>query len=430
VVRSLLLVVTLFAAAVSCKREPEVHGVPEAEKKSEGCRRSVGGRIEKDTLFEAGCSVAVETTIVLEKGATLRIGEGVRLSFGKGAHLEVFDGVLVARGTAERPVVFTAASASPKAGDWGGLVFFSPTKGSVLEHTIVEYAGATPPRGLPTYKIHLPGALGGASGTLFPLADLRPAVFVCAGAAPLSLVDTTLRHAPRAGLGSDEPKTFAKAERVRVEDVGGTAMDLPAEALGKVTSLTSTDPVRVREAVKTTQTWPALPGGIVVASLAVEGFESPAILTLAPDSVLRVEPRASIFVGEGQPGALVARRVRFTSAAAKPAPGDWDGLRFGPFSDGTKIEDCIVEHAGLTALLSPMLGAAPVKHPSPALVVVHVPKAFLVQKTTFRANAGPSVGSPDPARPDCAGLDAPTLGNVSIGAPLCAPVALLHRAMP
>jgi hypothetical protein len=82
---------------------------------------------------------------------TLTIEPGVTLRFLRGTALEVehatgdFDatGALVAVGTPEKPITFTSASATPKAGDWRGLWFGGkPRDNNRLEHVRIEYTGA------------------------------------------------------------------------------------------------------------------------------------------------------------------------------------------------------------------------------------------------------------------------------------------------
>ncbi|HEY2367673.1 MAG TPA: hypothetical protein VGH87_14855, partial [Polyangiaceae bacterium] len=47
-----------------------------------------------------------------------------------------------ARGTADKPIVFTSASATPKAGDWLGVWFASHLDPSdALDHVTISYAG-------------------------------------------------------------------------------------------------------------------------------------------------------------------------------------------------------------------------------------------------------------------------------------------------
>ncbi|MFT3712480.1 MAG: hypothetical protein QM817_32945 [Archangium sp.] len=84
-------------------------------------------------------------------GATpivLTIEPGVRWKFKKGTGILSVDpggtpsrGVLVARGTAEKPIVFTSDSATPMAGDWLGIWIGGDDSRNVLDHVRIEYAG-------------------------------------------------------------------------------------------------------------------------------------------------------------------------------------------------------------------------------------------------------------------------------------------------
>lgn len=82
--------------------------------------------------------------------ATLTIEPGVTLRFKKEGvfYVEPFSGTdpargaLVAVGTAEEPIVFTSAEASPGAGDWLGIYFGStPSADNQIEYAEVLYAG-------------------------------------------------------------------------------------------------------------------------------------------------------------------------------------------------------------------------------------------------------------------------------------------------
>ena len=74
---------------------------------------------------------------------TLTIEPGVRLAFAKDQGLQILDnGVLVARGTAAQPIVFTSSQATPAAGDWSGIAFRgAPLAANVVDGIVVEYAG-------------------------------------------------------------------------------------------------------------------------------------------------------------------------------------------------------------------------------------------------------------------------------------------------
>lgn len=432
----------LFAAfaLVACKRKPEVTALStnDGKGKTQECKLVAGGRITKDTLIEAGCQVTVGEAYSIVNGANLKIEAGARLAFGKGARLVVEDGSLTAVGEKMKPVTFTSAESTPAAGDWGGIAIVS-SKPSRLEEVVVEWAGEPPKPPVATAKkVHPPkyailGGLGGARiGSRSPLADRSPGLYLGPDA-KVSLVGTTVRHSKKVGVGADGEAPFERFESVTLDDNGGYAMDVEAAALAAVRTITASEPVRVRGSVSSTQSWPTL--DLVIASLEIVATEpgGAIVLTLGPESKVRVEPKTSLRIGgyrEG--GAIVAKKVMFTSAAAKPAPGDWAGIHFDKRAPGTRIDECTIEYAGYEDPPSPSSASAKKSakkekpRPKPAALVVLEPmKDFQVTHTTFRNNAGPGMGKADMhfwilgGTGGCEGLDAPRFGNKSVGQPLC-----------
>lgn len=413
------LAVTLALACVSsCKRPPDASPLgPEGRPKI--CSLVAGGKILQDTVVEAGCQFSIASPYTIANGATLRIGRGARIAFAKGAHLVVQDGVLRVEGTRQAPVVFTSAEAKPAAGDWAGL-FFGSDKASSLVGVVVEYASGdlakTPLAPEAKAIAGLTGAAElqaglGVRGSFAPVSGRRPAIHVLP-AAKLHLTDVVVRHGVSVGIAADGDAPFPRVENLHLEDLGGIGMDVWAGALTGVVSVSGPEPVRVRGRVLTSQTWPKVEGGLQVASLQVDAKEGEVtLLTLASGQVVRVEPKANLYFGGLGGGGLVATKAIFTSASAKPAPGDWGGLRFAVRADGTRLDGCVVEFAGGS------LGAA-----DPALAFDAPMNDFRVVRTTFRDNAGPGIGfrgAFGSTEPGCAGLDAPKNGNVSVGRPLC-----------
>jgi len=106
-------------------------------------------RITQDTVWTADRSPYILESNAgtdqptVEKGAVLTIEPGVVI---KGANKYypslVIKGGLKAQGTAVNPVVFTAATTTPQAGDWSGVVFDNSTSTeSLLEYVTFEYGG-------------------------------------------------------------------------------------------------------------------------------------------------------------------------------------------------------------------------------------------------------------------------------------------------
>jgi parallel beta-helix repeat protein len=114
----------------------------------------VGGPIFSNTTWTlAGSPYLATSSVQVMNGATLTIEPGVTVKFGAGRALSVSGG-LVARGTAQQPIVFTSNAASPKPGDWGYIKFESNSldaaydgegayvSGSIIQHAVVEYTGS------------------------------------------------------------------------------------------------------------------------------------------------------------------------------------------------------------------------------------------------------------------------------------------------
>lgn len=441
-----LAALSLFA----CKRKPDATALDknDGQGKTHECKLVAGGHITVDTTIKAGCAVTVDEPYTITNNATLKVEPGAKLVFKKGARLEVLDGALMAQGRPTEPIVFTSAEATPAAGDWGGLVFRA-SKLSLLEDVVVEWAGEEPKPVVGDAGTSKAAALaaaksygiigllsGGRVGSLTPLADRRPGLYLDEGAL-VSLAGVSIRHSAKVGIASEGDKPFERFERVTLSDNGGYAMDVPAAVLGTIPTLTANEPVRVRGAVNTTQTWPKV--DVVVASLEIVATEKggAVVLTLAPESVVRIEPKTSIRVGGfAEGGGVVANKVLFTSAAAKPAPGDWAGIVFQKRAPGTNLDGCVIEYAGYDdpppppkpAPVKPTSKKAPKPRPKPAaLLIEEWMKDFAIVHTTFRNNAGPGMGKSSSyfgfgmsfGTGGCEGLDAPKNDNKSIGQPLC-----------
>lgn len=94
--------------------------------------------VESPLTVSAGC-YKVDKTIVVRRGGELALEAGARLEFADNEMMEIeSDGLLIAAGTAQNPVVFTGQRAEN--GYWTGL-FIRSLAESALEHVIVEYAG-------------------------------------------------------------------------------------------------------------------------------------------------------------------------------------------------------------------------------------------------------------------------------------------------
>ena len=82
------------------------------------------------------------TTLTIEPGVVMKFEPKTAFMVQLYTTEKASNAVVKAQGTAEKPIVFTSASPTPKAGDWRGLWFGGiPQAANVLDHVRIEYAG-------------------------------------------------------------------------------------------------------------------------------------------------------------------------------------------------------------------------------------------------------------------------------------------------
>ena len=124
-----------------------------------------------DVPYRIGVYTQLNNSVLtIEEGAKLRFDTDTGLSFDDGGGLD-------AVGSDDEPIVFTATEESP--GWWEGLEFRESPRDNVVEHAVVEYAGAD------------------ASGLADP-ANIM--VGAGTGDANITVVDSTLRNSSEYGI--------------------------------------------------------------------------------------------------------------------------------------------------------------------------------------------------------------------------------------
>jgi hypothetical protein len=106
------------------------------------------GKITKDTTLYAKDVNYLSGIVYITKGVTLTIEEGAKVMGKTGANtaaLVITRGAkIIAKGTAEKPIVFTSSSQNPQSGDWGGIVILGTAKvNTVLPWKGTSVAGLT-----------------------------------------------------------------------------------------------------------------------------------------------------------------------------------------------------------------------------------------------------------------------------------------------
>ncbi len=367
------------APAPAPEMAPEKTAQPEVKGGGSVCAVPEDGRIVKDTTFPKGCKLTVENNLELDEGATLTIEAGVRLAFKVDRGLNVKNGKLVVRGTAAEPVVFTSANTTPAPGDWNGIIFDEQhLVGQVLEFTIIEYAGHENYTGL--------------QGGLI--------IFAAQGEKRISLTGCTIRQNAKQGIINLQDKgAFAKIDSTTFEKNAGTSMTLLAARdfiiSGKITR---------------SVTFPKLTVPFFVdGNIDIGNDENPPTLTLPEGTQLRFKADTGLFVASDGAGALVAKKVTFTSNSPTPKSGDWCGVALREKTTGTSLEECVIEFAGKDGPLGK--GALFIEGESV------VPKNAKVTKLALK-NVEVAVGGPAAA---CAELSKAENGNTVDEKPLTCP---------
>ncbi len=85
----------------------------------------IGGTLSEDLTLVTGVTYNLTGALIVPEGITLTIDPGVviRATIGADVYVAVMQGgTIMAEGTSTNPIVFTSDSATPNAGDWGGLI--------------------------------------------------------------------------------------------------------------------------------------------------------------------------------------------------------------------------------------------------------------------------------------------------------------------
>jgi hypothetical protein len=141
------------------------------------------------------------------KLAKLTIEPGVTMKFKKGGVLRITvasgtnapTGVLVAAGTAAKPIVFTSGEDAPVAGSWLGLTFGEvPSPNNKIDHARIEFAGGA--------------TVSGSDSCIMPSTTINDAAVRVLGEAPQFITNTVISDSASNGIDrgfrSDLKPTF------------------------------------------------------------------------------------------------------------------------------------------------------------------------------------------------------------------------------
>ncbi|HSO41018.1 MAG TPA: hypothetical protein VLT33_51185, partial [Labilithrix sp.] len=101
------------------------------------------GVSKNDDFVVGGGEKGTVATLTIEAGVVMKFNEDSAFEVQHFTNLEPSTGAVRALGTAERPIVFTTSSKTPRAGAWRGFWFGGvPQATNQMDHVRIEYAGA------------------------------------------------------------------------------------------------------------------------------------------------------------------------------------------------------------------------------------------------------------------------------------------------
>lgn len=320
------------------------HSVTQTLEIAEGEAETVThfGQIDADETWQAGVIHIVfsyvtinNATVTIEPGAVVRFTEGASLEVG--TETEVTAATLIAKGTPEEPILFTADSDTPFAGFWSTISFGNGDSGnSIVENCIIEYGGGDNSYGDALMKIR--------------------------ASAGVTVQHNTFRKSGGYGIYVDSPGIFKSFTGNTLSECQDGSLLMSAEAVpGIGLDNTLVTPVIVENgSIKTaTATWKKLnvPYQILGGTLYV-GSESGTTWTIEPGTTIKLPHWSDIVVGgfSTSKATLIANGtsaepITFTSVdPVSTAEQRWGALHFGIGTNAlTSLKYCTIENGGITS---------------------------------------------------------------------------------
>lgn len=290
------------------RKAPAITECPAVLDQQESGDRIIGGHcapvlVKKGYRVEAG-------TLTIEAGATLTFEPGAEMTVGYQKA-----GMLIVKGTAEKPVLFTSTGAKNQAA-WRGIYLYEHADGSMISGLHLEYAGE------------------GIRGPIYVLAE------------DVSIEDSVIRDCLDVPVHVSQGGRLSSFSGNRLERVSAPAMLLPPSSVPAVASdnvFPADSAIHVltgivRERVRWNN--PGIPyiiGGLL--EIAGEEDELEALLELTPGTTLKFDEDAYINVGYYRPGSIRAEGtaeapIVFTSLEIQ-RPGAWRGINLYKNASGS-----------------------------------------------------------------------------------------------
>ncbi len=285
-----------------------------------------------DYKFEGSVRIGSENTagvnITVEPGTVLSFSDGVDIDFAYSANTYV---TFVAIGTDEDPIVFTSASPNKEAGDWESLNFYDGAIDCEFDFCEFVYGGGYDYRGM----IYIEETM-------------------------VTITNSTIAHSSSYGIIARNDGEFFNFQRntftenalypisiypnavytmgpENVFDAGASILvsnDKDLTMSGEFTWLNQTVPYVIEGNMRL--------GSVKGTTL---NINSGTVLKFAIDAQIQIAYQAANY-GKIISKGTASEPVIFTSNSPKPANGDWKGITLYNGSEGTKLDNCIIDYAG------------------------------------------------------------------------------------
>jgi len=310
---------------------------------------SVGVSVPQGTISTSGRWTVAGESMPYLLGGYLTIAAGQTLIIDPGVTVKATHdvvgiqalGVLTANGTPEAPITFTTAKATPTQGDWIGIYIGPDSGASSLLNCRILYAGGV---GYCYY-----GCRGHNIGNAM---DKAAAVFVD-GSSPTitsNLITKTYGHGIEVYNGSPNIlfNSFSDLRAASYVFYLDTVNSFPVMTGNSLSGTGTPGTYSPGGQMTVSGTWNKAGAGL-------DWFLGSS-LTLAADKALTIEPGNTLYMPVGDSGlyihgtlaasGTVDAPVIFTSRAATPVKGDWNGIYLAPTSGNTQLANARILFAG------------------------------------------------------------------------------------
>ena len=274
-------------------------------------------------LGPQGTTFLVTNDLVIPQGEILTIDPGVVIQFRDTNDGLIVEGTLIARGTAEKPIVFTSDNSSKGPGQWQSINLSqgNPKQPSILRNCVIEYGGAS-------------------GGQNILVESANPIIEAC-----------VIRGS--VGDGLNLRSSNARISGVRFEQNKGfaAAMDtasFPAIS-GSIAESNGSNSIAISGgSIDTSGVWqfPGIP--YTITDDVIVGNESS--LTIAPGNVIQFQDTNDALIVNGVLHAIGQsdRTIIFTSDTTSKGPGQWEALIFNKkeSTEPSVLNHCVIEHGG------------------------------------------------------------------------------------